>query len=519
MAPFALLSVSNKNGLVPFAKALHEDYGYKLLSSGGTSEILEKAGLPVTRVSAYTGFPEILDGRVKTLHPKIHGGILAKNNSASHRSDLNAYDIPPINLVIVNLYPFKETINKPSATWDEAIENIDIGGPAMIRAAAKNHADVAVLTNPDQYEDFLKALNDGNGAVKENLRRKLALKAFEHTASYDIAISQWIGAATQENYQWIESIPLQQKLRYGENPHQKASWYSNNQEGWGGAVQLQGKELSANNLLDLDAALSTVCEFGYGENGLNPSKAKAVVIVKHTNPCGVAIDNNLHSALKRALDADPVSAFGGIIAINEIVDQDSAHELAELFIECVVAPAFSLEAKEILFKKKNLRLLELTPESIQKASNYQVRSILGGALIQDKDNKAINEQKWEVVTEIKPNPQEKEDISFSWRVIRHVHSNAILIAKNGQTLGVGAGQMNRVGAAELALKSAGKKAKGSVLASDGFLPFNDTVKLAAEHGITSIIQPGGSIKDNDSIEECNRHGISMTFTGQRHFLH
>ena len=516
MAPFALLSVSDKNGIVPLAEALHRTHGYQLLSSGGTAKVLEDADLPVTRVSDHTGAPEILGGRVKTLHPKVHGGILAKRGDASHQADLEQQDIPAIDLVVVNLYPFRETVAKPDVTWDQAIENIDIGGPAMVRAAAKNHADVAVLTSPDQYDAVLAAMAESSGRVPADLRRRLALEAFQHTAAYDSAISRWMaGEVALDSSPWLEAVPLRQTLRYGENPHQKARWFSHPRQGWGGAIQLQGKELSTNNLLDLEAALATVREFGYGPNAVGP----AAVVVKHNNPCGVAVGPAVASALTRALDADRVSAFGGIVAINGPVEAAAARELTTLFLECVVAPSFSSEAREILAAKANLRLLELSPEAIAAAGPDHVRSILGGLLVQDLDDQAITPDQWTVATQRPPTAQEKQDLEFAWRLVRHVRSNAIVVAKDGQSLGVGAGQMNRVGSARIALEAAGDQAKGAVLASDGFFPFDDTVRLAASHGITAVIHPGGSMRDGDSIKACDELGLAMQLTGRRHFLH
>ena len=516
MAPFALLSVSDKNGIVPLAEALHRIHGYQLLSSGGTAKVLEDAGLPVTRVSEHTGAPEILGGRVKTLHPRVHGGILAKRGDAAHQADLEQQGIPAIDLVVVNLYPFRETVAKPDVTWSQAIENIDIGGPAMVRAAAKNHADVAVLTSPDQYSSVLAAMAESAGRVPDDLRRQLALEAFQHTAAYDSAISCWMAAEVElESRPWLEAVPLRQTLRYGENPHQKARWFSHPRQGWGGAIQLQGKELSTNNLLDLEAALGTVREFGYGPNAVGP----AAVVVKHTNPCGVAVGPAVASALTRALDADRVSAFGGIVAINGPVEAAAARELTTLFLECVVAPSFSPEAREILAAKANLRLLELSPEAIAAAGPDHVRSILGGLLVQDLDDQAITPDQWTVATQRPPTAQEKQDLEFAWRLVRHVRSNAIVVAKDGQSLGVGAGQMNRVGSARIALEAAGDQAKAAVLASDGFFPFDDTVRLAASHGITAVIHPGGSMRDGDSIKACDELGLAMQLTGCRHFLH
>ena len=520
MAPVALLSVSDKSGLVPLAEALHRTHGYHLLSSGGTAKVLEQAGLPVTRVSEHTGAPEILGGRVKTLHPRVHGGILAKRGDASHQADLEQQNIAPIDVVVVNLYPFRETIARPDVTWDQAIENIDIGGPAMVRAAAKNHADVAVLTSPDQYDRLLTAMAESGGSVPSELRRQLALEAFQHTASYDTAISRWMADQTAgEDSPWLEAVPLRQTLRYGENPHQKARWFSHPKQGWGGAIQLQGKELSTNNLLDLEAALATVREFGYGTDGSAPASQPAAVVVKHTNPCGVAIGTSIPAALTRALDADRVSAFGGIIAINGVVEATAARELTSLFLECVVAPGFTPEAREVLAAKANLRLLELAPQAIDLAGPDHVRSILGGLLVQDLDDQAITPADWTVASQRPPTPQEKQDLEFAWRLVRHVRSNAIVVAKDGQSLGVGAGQMNRVGSARIALEAAGDKAQGAVLASDGFFPFDDTVRLAASHGITAVIHPGGSMRDADSIKACDELGLAMQLTGRRHFLH
>ncbi len=518
MAPIALLSVSDKQGLQPFAKALNEKYGFQLVSSGGTAKLLEEGGLPVTRVSDYTGAPEILGGRVKTLHPRVHGGILAKREDSAHSADLEANDIKKIDLVVVNLYPFRETVANPNVKWETAIENIDIGGPAMVRAAAKNHEDVAVLTRPDQYNDFLQALSQNS--VSKGMRRKLAREAFEHTAAYDVAISRWMAEEVDvEDPQWLQALPIKQALRYGENPHQSAIWYSSERKGWGASIQLQGKELSTNNLLDLEAALATVREFGYGKDGNNPSIQNAAVVVKHTNPCGVAVSNSSNTALKKALDADRVSAFGGIVAMNNAVTSEAAMELSNLFLECVVAPDFEKDALEILSKKANLRLLKLSPNAIDQAERDYIRSILGGVLVQDQDDNKINVEDWDLATESGPSEQEKNDLIFAWRLVRHVRSNAIVIASNGQSLGIGAGQMNRVGAAKIALSAAGKKANGAVMASDGFFPFDDTVRLAGEYGIKAIIQPGGSIRDNDSITASNELGISMLLTKRRHFLH
>lgn len=517
MAPTALLSVSDKQGVVELATALHHRHGYSLLSSGGTAARLAAAGLPVTRVADHTGAPEILGGRVKTLHPRIHGGILARREDPAHRADLEAQSITPIDVVVVNLYPFRETVADPAVSWEKAVETIDIGGPAMVRAAAKNHADVAVLTSPGQYADFLSALADDR--VDAALRRQLALEAFRHTASYDSAISSWLAeklepaAALQDPPLRLE-LPLLQTLRYGENPHQQAGWYSEPRAGWGGARQLQGKELSFNNLLDLDAALATVREFGYGGE-VQP----AAVVVKHTNPCGVAVGCSAAEALQRALEADSVSAFGGIVALNAVVDGPSAERLTSLFLECVVAPGYSEEALARLGAKANLRLLELPAAAVARAPRRQLRTVLGGLLAQDLDDQPASEADWQVVSQRPPSPAELDDLRFAWRLVRHVRSNAIVVASGGVSLGIGAGQMNRVGSARLALEAAGADSQGAVLASDGFFPFADTVRLAAKHGITAVIQPGGSVRDGESIQACDELDLAMVCTGRRHFLH
>ena len=521
MAPTALLSVSNKEGLIPLAQGLAAA-GYRLLSSGGTAAALQAAGVAVTKVAEHTGAPEILGGRVKTLHPRIHGGILAKRDDPGHQADLAAQGIDAIDVVVVNLYPFRETVADPAVSWETAIENIDIGGPAMVRAAAKNHADVAVLTSPSQYPAFLEALS--SGAITPALRRQLALAAFEHTAAYDAAISGWIATRLADQAAATAplelALPARQTLRYGENPHQSATWYSQAAAGWGGASQLQGKELSYNNLIDLDAALATVREFGYDHRGPGDDRFQcAAVVVKHTNPCGLATGTSSAEALQRALDADRVSAFGGIVALNGPVDLATAQQLGSLFLECVVAPAFSAEARAHLGAKANLRLLELGAAAIAQAPRQHLRSVLGGVLAQQLDDQPVSEADWQVVSARQPTAQELEDLRFAWKLVRHVRSNAIAVASGGQSLGIGAGQMNRVGSARLALEAAGERARGAVLASDGFFPFDDTVRLAAEHGISAVIQPGGSVRDADSIAACDQLGLAMLVTGRRHFLH
>ncbi len=515
MSPFALISVSDKTNIISFTRTLVEKFGYKILSSGGTAKYLKNAGIEVIRVADFTKSPEILEGRVKTLHPKIHGGILAKRSSKEHLQDIAKNNFELIDLVVVNLYPFQKKILE-KCSWEEAIENIDIGGPSMIRSAAKNHTDVAVLVSPSQYNSFIDKKSEGelSGAYKTSL----AFQAFDHTASYDAAISNWIKQEknlTQKNH--FETYPLIRNLRYGENPHQKANWYGQDNIGWNAARQIQGKELSYNNLLDLESALLTVAEFGYDTN--SDLELNAAVILKHNNPCGAALGDSISKAFSNALDCDKTSAFGGIVALNKNVDQETAELLSNIFIECVVAPSFSQEALEILKKKKNLRLLELNKDMFDFNHQTSSKSIMGGLLVQDNDNKNENPKDWDFVTEVKPTNEQFNDLSFSWKVCKHVKSNAIVIAKNKATLGIGAGQMNRVGAAEIALNASREDSEGAVLASDGFFPFADTVELASKYGISSIIQPGGSLRDQESIDVCNSKGISMIFTGRRHFLH
>ena len=519
MAPFALLSVSDKTGLVPLAEALHRRHGYELLSSGGTAKVLDQAGLPVTRVSDHTGAPEILGGRVKTLHPRVHGGILARRDDPAHQADLQQQKIPAIDLVVVNLYPFRETIAKPDVTWSMAIENIDIGGPAMVRAAAKNHADVAVLTSPDQYDRVLAAMDESRHGVPHDLRRQLALEAFQHTAAYDTAISRWMAdQMSPEGSPWLEAVPLRQTLRYGENPHQMACWYSHAKQGWGGAIQLQGKELSTNNLLDLEAALATVREFGYGSGGKHPAQQPAAVVVKHTNPCGVAVAAAVPAALKAASMVIASALSGGSSRSMGWWRPAAARELTSLFLECVVAPGFSSDAGDPGVKTQS-SVAGTVPAAVDAAGPDHVRSILGGLLVQDLDDRPCESDTWTVATQRPPSNQEKRDLEFAWRLVRHVRSNAIVVARDGQSLGIGAGQMNRVGSARLALEAAGDKAAGSVLASDGFFPFDDTVRLAAEHGIAAVVHPGGSLRDAESIQACDELGMTMLLTGRRHFLH
>ncbi|MBO8169140.1 MAG: bifunctional phosphoribosylaminoimidazolecarboxamide formyltransferase/IMP cyclohydrolase [Thermoanaerobacteraceae bacterium] len=506
----ALISVSDKTGVKEFAKGLVV-LGYEILSTGGTAKVLEEAGIPVTYVSEVTGFPEILDGRVKTLHPKIHGGILAKRTQ-DHLAQLQQHDITPIDVVAVNLYPFKETISKPDVTMEEAIENIDIGGPTMVRAAAKNYEHVLIVVNPERYEEVLRNLEAGTADVQYRL--KLAAEAFTHTAQYDSAISRYLNDQQDENEFPVNYVLTGQKvqqLRYGENPHQKAAFYR--LEGVdhacvAAAEQLQGKELSYNNIMDVEAALELVREF----------TDTAAVVIKHTNPCGVAQAGTLVEAYRAAFNADPISAFGGIVGLNRKVDARTAEALVETFLEAVIAPDYEPAALQILARKPNLRVLAVG-ELSRQVPGKQVKSVNGGFLVQDADTGQISPEDLQVVTRAQPTKRELEELLFAWKVVKHVKSNAIVVTKNYQTLGVGAGQMNRVGAANIALKQAGDRARGAFLASDAFFPFKDTVALAAKAGITAIIQPGGSMRDEESIEEADRHGLVMVFTGMRHFKH
>ena len=517
MSPLALVSVSDKKNIIPFCKELVEQFNYKILSSGGTAKHLIEAKIPVIKVADFTNSPEILGGRVKTLHPKIHGGILAKRTDEEHKKDIEANNLELIDLVVVNLYPFKKTVDQ-GAKWEDAIENIDIGGPSMIRSAAKNHKDVSVLVDPSQYQNFLE--ESKKGELKDSYKAKLALEAFQHTADYDAAISNWIRKERDlQSSKYIESYPLIKTLRYGENPHQKAFWYGLSNIGWNSAEQLQGKDLSYNNLLDLESALSTVLEFGYTEKDELTTDSFASVILKHNNPCGASLSNSASQAFLNALECDSVSAFGGIVAFNSNVDSQAATNLKDIFLECVVAPSFDAEALEILKIKKNLRILKLSKDQLPKKNQTSTKSIMGGLLVQDADDREEKTDSWISVTKKNPSNQMNLDLNFAWKICKHVKSNAIVIAKDLKTIGIGAGQMNRVGAAKIALKAAGRQCFDAVLASDGFFPFADTVELANEYGIKAIIQPGGSLRDQESIDMCNKKGISMIFTQKRHFLH
>jgi phosphoribosylaminoimidazolecarboxamide formyltransferase/IMP cyclohydrolase len=515
MARLALLSVSDKTGLVELAQALVNEFGFEIVSSGGTARTLAEAGLPVTKVSDYTGSPEILGGRVKTLHPRIHGGILARPDMAQDEADLAANNIRPFDLVVVNLYPFEQTIAKDGVTLPEAIEQIDIGGPTMVRAAAKNHAYLTILCQPNQYADYLEALRANQGQVPLSFRQACAQAAFWHTANYDQAIATYLTQANADGEgmppQWAIIGQQHATLRYGENPHQSAAWYRTGATatGWAGAEQLQGKELSYNNLVDLEAARRIITEF--------PDDQPAAAVLKHTNPCGVAMGDTLATAYQRAYDADSTSAFGGIVALNRVIDADTAQQLTGTFLECIVAPGCDAAAREILAKKQNLRVLVL--EDLLTGPKQAAMAIAGGFLLQNPDTYRDDPATWQIVTEAKPTEADLSELLFAWRVVKHVKSNAIVVTNQHQTLGIGAGQMNRVGSVSISLTQAGEKAKGAILASDGFFPFDDSVRTAAAAGIRAIVQPGGSRKDEDSIKAANELGIIMALTGVRHFLH
>lgn len=525
-----LVSVSDKTGLVPFVSELAL-LGYEIVSTGGTRKHLQQAGLTVIDISEYTHFPEIMDGRVKTLHPKVHGALLGRPDLPADAAAIAEHGIIPFQFVICNLYPFEETVAKPEVTVEQAIENIDIGGPSMIRSASKNHKYVGVITDPNQYDSVLTALQEGS--YDEIFRRNLALAAFTKTAKYDAAISEYFNKIKQENESdnevssttgndWPESLTLsfqkQATLRYGENPHQKAAFYVEDNAASATvarAKQLNGKELSYNNLLDLDAAFNLVSEFD----------APAVSINKHNNPCGCAIHENLATAFVNAYAGDPVSAFGSIIGVNRVVDAETAEKMCEpgRFIEAVIAPSFDDDAFKIFTTvpkwKKNVRLMQCTIPSGEDRQGLDYRKVSGGLLVQDCDSLADPEEDWKVVTDRQPSEQEMIDLRFAWLVCKHVKSNAIVFAKEGMITGVGAGQMSRLDSAEIAAKKSGDRCRGGVVASDAFFPFRDGIDQAAAAGILAAIQPGGSRKDDEVIQAANEHGMTMIFTGRRHFRH
>jgi len=510
----AIISVSDKTGIVELARGLVE-LGFELISTGGTFKTLDEAKVAVKYVSEVTGFPEVLDGRVKTLHPLIHGGILAMD-SVEHREQMEQNGIRFIDLVVVNLYPFRETIAKPGVSFEEAIENIDVGGPTMVRAAAKNHGRVVVLVNPDSYQEVLEVLREA-GTVSAGMRRRLAAEAFAHTAEYDRLIAGYLERQVEPSGGFPTTLRLTaqkvQELRYGENPQQKAAFYINSEAREGtlaNGKQLQGKELSYNNWADMDAAWKIVREFD----------SCAAAIIKHSNPCGVALGKTPFEAYESAFTADPVSAFGGIIAFNRVVDGICAEAIKECFYEVIIAPEFSPEAREMLREKPNLRLFVVGRGDTDKTNpGWMLKSVDGGYLVQEVDQGTTPVSEWDVVTDAKPTEEDLSALNFAWRVVKHVKSNAIVVTNHRQTLGVGAGQMNRVGSVNIALEQAGDNVKGAYLASDAFFPFPDSIEAAAEAGIRAIVQPGGSLKDAEVIAAANRLNIIMVFTHRRHFQH
>lgn len=511
MKKSALLSVTDKTGIVEFGSSL-ESLGYEILSTGGTAKALREGGVNVVDVSNYTGFNEILNGRVKTLHPKIHGAILYDRNNPDHQSQVADLDIGTIELVVVNLYKFEDNAVKGNLSREDAIEHIDIGGPCMLRASAKNWEHVLSVSDPADYGWITEKLT--SKSITKDDRINLSRKTFETTATYDSMIAKFLGDSEKTNI----TLNKQSTLRYGENPHQNASFYTKQGEtsGFGDISVLQGKELSYNNIIDLDGATGLIREF---------HTETAITVIKHTNPCGTAIaleGDKLVDVWKKALSGDPKSAFGGIVAVNTEIDEETAKEMSGIFLECIAAPSYSKEAKEVFAKKKNLRIIEAKWLTTPPAKEDFIRSVQGGVLIQDRDKEVTANENWKIVTDKNVDEQQKKDLLFAFKVASHVKSNTIVYAKNGQTITVGAGQMSRIDAAEFAAQKAqdeGKSLDGAVLASDAFFPFRDTVDLAAKYKIGAIIQPGGSIRDEESITACNEHGIAMMVTGERHFRH
>ena len=525
----ALISVSDKSGIVEFASRLQK-IGVEIISTGGTAKALNDAGIDTIKIQSITGFPECLDGRVKTLHPKIHGGLLARRDNPAHMAQMQEYGVEMIALVVINLYPFKQTISKPDVRFEDAIENIDIGGPSMLRSAAKNFRDVIVLVDPGDYEAVLQTMEKGEEVTEEE-RFRLACKVFACTANYDAMIAAYLSSrlpkeqAEQTRDKLTLTFEKEQEMRYGENPHQNAAFYRESLPEAGSLatfVQLHGKELSYNNIGDLDGALDVLREFD----------EPAVIAVKHANPCGVACSEDIYSAYQKAYEADPVSIFGGIVAANRTIDAKTAAKIHKIFIEIIAAPDYDAEALEILKQKKNIRVLKLDTAAarrnylaLAKADNqniyrdFYIKKVGGGLLVQDVNNTVLEENALECVTEKKPTPKEMEDLVFAMSIVKHTKSNAIVLAKDLATVGVGPGQTSRVMAAKIAVDIAGDRSRGAVMASDAFFPFKDTVEKMIEAGVTAIIQPGGSKNDQESIDACNQHGIAMVFTGIRHFKH
>lgn len=500
----ALVSCFDKTGIADLARALHQ-LGVEIVSTGSTAGTLRDAGVPVTNVADVTGFPECLDGRVKTLHPRIHAGILADRLDPAHVAELEELEVDPIDLVVVNLYPFEQTVRSGAADAD-VIEMIDIGGPTMVRAAAKNHGSVGVLVDPADYDEVLAELRD-QGGLSHQLRRRLAGKAFQHTAAYDVRVAGWFQREVTFPDQFGTTLPRRSVLRYGENPHQQAAFYAH-EGGLADAEQLHGKELSYNNLLDTDAA------WGMAVDRDEP----CVAIIKHTNPAGYAVADDLETAYIRALEGDPVSAFGGIVAANRPVDAATARRISEVFTEVVIAPGYDPDALEVLRHKKNLRILQM-PDAAPPRHGWQLRSVLGGLLVQEADVGEEPWDQWEVMTRVAPDEGQLSDLRFAWTACKHTKSNAIVLARQGQVVGVGAGQMSRVDSVRLAVERSGDRHRGAVLASDAFFPFRDGPDAAAAAGVTAIVQPGGSVRDDEVVAAADEHGIAMVFTGRRHFRH
>ncbi|MBN3038203.1 MAG: bifunctional phosphoribosylaminoimidazolecarboxamide formyltransferase/IMP cyclohydrolase [Candidatus Omnitrophica bacterium] len=511
----ALISVSDKTGIEELAKTLNE-FGVEILSTGGTAKRIKDLGIAVKDVSEYTGFPEMMNGRVKTLHPKIHGGLLAVRDDLAHMEQAKAHNISMIDMVVVNLYPFEKTVAREDVTLEEAIENIDIGGPSMLRSAAKNHRSVAVITNPSTYADIIKELKEKKGFLSEPTLRHLAVEVFRRTAEYDAAIYKFLCDTSKMRGE--EKLNLSfvkvQDLRYGENPHQKAAFYrdaSASEAGISNARQLQGKELSFNNIIDLNAAIEIVKEFD------QPGAS----VIKHTNPCGAATASSLEDAYLNALDCDRLSAFGSIVGFNGNVDMRLAEVIMEEadFVECIIAPSFNAEAKDIFAKKKNLRLLEVPDFRKTSEREMDYKKVVAGLLVQDMDLKIVTQADLKAATKVQPTKEQIQSLLFAWKIVKHVKSNAIVLAQGTKTVGIGAGQMSRVDSTIIACRKAGERTKDSCLASDAFFPKPDAIEQAHKAGIKAIIQPGGSIADEKIIDACNKYGIAMVFTGIRHFKH
>jgi phosphoribosylaminoimidazolecarboxamide formyltransferase/IMP cyclohydrolase len=509
----ALISVSNKKGVIDFAKEL-SSLGVEILSTGGTAKSLKESGMSVRDVSDYTGFPEMLEGRLKTLHPKIHGGILARRKNPRDMDEIKMHEIEPIDMVVVNLYPFEETISKPDVTFSEAIENIDIGGPTMLRSASKNFEDVAVVVDPDDYPKIIEEMKNSDGDLSYKIRLELAKKVFRHTSRYDTIIADYLAVVTKEEKQLPETLTMTFKrvspLRYGENPHQVAAYYKENSPGisLSDVKILQGKEMSFNNYLDTHSALMLVLEF----------EDTACAIIKHNNPCGVALGKTIREAYTKAAKTDPVSAFGGVIAFNREVDGGAAEEITKLFVEVIIAPRFSKDALDIFSKKQNIRLLEM-PDMKKQLDGWDIKRVAGGLLLQDWDTKKVAIRGLEAVTKRNPTEEELQGLSFAWKVCKHVKSNAIVYAFKDRTAGIGIGQTSRVYSARTGAVNALEPLKGSVVASDGFFPFRDGIDELHKVGVTAIVQPGGAMHDKEVIAAADEHNMAMIITGVRHFRH